>query len=266
MPDDIDSAPVSQEQATPKPAGGAAGPLWRSLRPLAKQSAVNLRVWLPILATPDMKERQVKYRARESRVGLKWQISLPERCWQCGKTEDIEQREFSRSIRRFDSPLNIIFGTLGIACMVLLPWLIFGSWKFVGLAMLVAIGGGVLLWIKSWKERVRLTIWTCSPHAGELSKPEMACGEDDLYLFAASEALAEAARAELQAARRRDLAAGPANVAKASPAKASRSAAREASGDKAPAADALQPPPRPLSVRTELPPLKLAGDEDEPSA
>jgi hypothetical protein len=265
MVDDLDSDSDPRDAAAPKPSAGAGGRFWRLAQPLLEQSVLNLRVWLPILGTPDMKGRQVKYRARESRTGLKWHVSLPEQCWQCGTTEALAQREFKRSIRRFDSPLSIIFGTLGLAGMLLLPWLIFGSWKFVGLAIVVIIGGGVLLGIKSWNERVRVTVWTCSPHAEELSAPSMASGEDDLYVFVATEALAEAARAELQAARRRDILGGPASTTKTSPAKATHSAARERAGNEAPAADASPLPPRPISVRTELPPLKLAGD-DEPDA
>jgi hypothetical protein len=266
MVDDIDSDSDLQNRPGPKPANGAAGRFAESFRPLLDQAVLNLRVWLPALNTPDMKGRQVKYRARENRTGLEWHIKLPEQCWQCGKTDSLAERDFKRSIQRFDSPLSIIFGSLGVAGMLLLPWLIFGSWKFVGLAILPLIGGGVLLKVKSWPERVRLMIWTCPQHAAELSAPAMAIGEDDLYLFVASESLAEAARAELKAARRRDLPDALAGSGQERPARAVNSSARERAGDVAPDMD--PPPPLPTRsppVRAELPPLKLAGDEDEPS-
>jgi hypothetical protein len=268
MADDIDSKRDADRESKPSSLGsaGSANRFWETIRPTLEQSALNLRVWLPILRTPDMKGREIRYGAREHRAGLKWQIALPEQCWQCGKSEGLERRELSRSVRRFESPLTIISGTFGVACALVVVWLVFGgAWTF-RLAFLLAIVGAALLFVKSWKERVRLAFWTCAEHADDALAPQMSPGEDDLHVFVASESLAEAARAELKAARRRDLPDRPAGVSSGPSAKSDKlqkPSPRDRAGDRAPAEDEPPPPSRPLPTRTELPPLKLAGEEDE---
>lgn len=265
MADDIDSNRDADRQSKPS-SPGAANRFWETMRPAVEQSALNLRVWLPMLRTPDMKGREIRYGAREHRAGLKWQIALPEQCWQCGKSEGLERRELSRSVRRFESPMTIISSTFGVAGALLIVWLVFGGAWTIRLAFLLAIVGAALLFVKSWKERVRLAFWTCAEHADDALAPQMSPGEDDLHVFVASEALAEAARAELKAARRRDLPDRPASVSSSAPSKSEKPQnfnARDRAGDRAPSEDEPPPPSRPLPTRTELPPLKLAGEEDE---
>ena len=124
----------------------------------------------------------------------------------------------------------------------------------------------MLLFVKSWKERVRLAFWTCAEHADDALAPQMSPGEDDLHVFVASESLAEAARAELKAARRRDLPDRPAGVSSGPSTKSDnpqKPSVRDRAGDRAPAEDEPPPPSRPLPTRTELPPLKLAGEEED---
>jgi hypothetical protein len=213
-----------------------------------------------------MKGCEIRYGAREHRTGLKWQIALPEQCWQCGATEGLERRELSRSVRRFESPLTIVSGTFGVAIALLVVWLVFGGAWLFRLSFVLALLGAALLFVKSWKERVRLTYWSCAQHADDALAPRMSPGEDDLYVFVASESLAAAARAELKAARRRDLPDRPAAAERAEKAeKPEKPAARPRAENRAPSEDEPPPPSRPLPTRTELPPLKLAGDEDEPS-
>ncbi|HUY89299.1 MAG TPA: hypothetical protein VMV10_11235 [Pirellulales bacterium] len=273
MADDVELDRETDSEPKPAPSGAAAGTanrFWQAIRPALDQASLNLRVWLPILSTPDMKGREIRYGAREHRAGLKWQIALPEQCWQCGKTEGLERRELSRSVRRFESPLSIISGTFGIAGALLVLWVV-APWGWpLKLAFLLVIVGAALLFVKSWKERVRMTIWTCPEHAEELTAPGISLGEDDLYVFVATESLAEAARAELKAARRRDLpdrplSSGQASSGQVRPAKADKPAAGERAGNRAPSDDEPPPPSRPLPTRSELPPLKLAGDEEEKS-
>ena len=270
MADDaeLDRDADTDRKSSPSDAAGAANRYWQAVRPALDQSLLNLRVWLPVLRTPDMKGREIRYGAREHRAGLKWQIALPEQCWQCGKTEGLEKRELSRSVRRFESPLSIISGTFGVALALLVLWLSFGwVWPF-RLAFLLAIVGALLLLVKSWKERVRMTFWSCAEHAEDPLTPQMSPGEDDLHVFVASESLAEAARAELKAARRRDLPDRPAAAnsgQRTKPEKPQKPSVRDRADDRAPSEDEPPPPSRPLPTRTELPPLKLAGEEDEPS-
>lgn len=251
MPDDADQ--TADAQAHPSKTSELGGRFWQTLRPTLEQSALNLRVWLPILSTPDMKGRQVKYRARENRVGLKWQLALPKQCWQCGKTDELQRQETNRSLRCFDNAIAIISGSYGSALVLLLVW-VFAPWEWPAkLALLLVVGGSLLMFIKSWKERVRIVIWTCAEHAAELPSCACAVNEDDLYLFVPSESLAETARAELQAARRRE----------------TGSPGRKTDGDSSgpPPSDSEAPPPTSTpGPRTELPPLKLSGDEDEPAS
>ena len=263
MADDseLDRDADTEEKPSSSPGAAAANRYWQAMRPAVDQSLLNLRVWLPILATPDMKGREVRYGAREHRAGTKWQISLPEQCWQCGKTEGLQKREVSRSVRRFESPLSIISGTFGVALALFVLWVAWG-WG-LSLALLLTIVGAVLLFVKSWKERVRMTIWTCPEHAAEFAPPEISPGEDDLHLFVATESLAQAARAEIKAARRRNLPERP--VSGDTPENADKPAVRERPANRAPSPDEPPPPSRPQPTRTELPPLKLAGDEDEAS-
>ena len=250
MVEDDQSETLNSTRAANSSIGGSG--IWQKIRPLLEQSALNLRVWLPVLRTPDMKGRQVRYRARENRVGLKWNLALPRQCWQCAKTDGIEPRDTARTLRCFDNPVAIVSSTFGVAGALLLLWA-FTSWGWPPkLAILLAIGGGVLLFIKSWQEKVRITIWTCGEHAADLPQCRAAVDEDELHLFVPNESLAETARAELQAARRRE---------------PTPSVAAAEHGDPAPPpADAPPPPSRSPGSRTALPPLKLAGDEEEPAS
>ncbi|HVX64567.1 MAG TPA: hypothetical protein VHC19_28355 [Pirellulales bacterium] len=250
MSDDVDSNAETETRSANLPDAGSR--IWQTLRPPLEQAALNLRVWLPVLSTPDMKGRQVKYRARESRVGLKWQLALPKQCWQCGKPDGLERRETNQSLRCFDNPVAIVSGSFGSALLLLLVW-VFAPWEWpLKLALLLMIGGSVLLFIKSWKERVRIAIWTCAEHAAELPSCNFAVNEDELHLFVPSESLAETARTQLQAARRGETAA-PTPKAKS-----------EASGS-APSNNQAAPSSAP-APRTELPPLKLDGDAAEAPA
>ncbi len=278
MSDDVDQNAETETHSTELPVAGSR--IWQTLRPPLEQAALNLRVWLPVLSTPDMKGRQVKYRARESRVGLKWQLALPKQCWQCGKTDGLERRETNQSLRCFDNPVAIVSGSFGSALLLLLVW-VFAPWGWpLKLSLLLMIGGSVLLFIKSWKERVRIIIWTCPEHAAELPPCNFAVNEDELHLFVPSEPLAETARAQLQAARRGETAARTQRTKdeasgavpsdnqgrpSSSPAPRTELPPLKLDGDAAEtsaSADIPPPPGSPPGGRAELPPLKLDGDDD----
>lgn len=253
---ETDPAPVA---ATKEPAAGAPAASRRAaVGAWLDRALLNVRVWLPALRTPDLKARQIRYRSRESRNALTWNIALPRQCWQCAATDGLTSRKFSHEIRSFESPTNILGGTLGVAGLLLLFWTFIGGTWCLRLALLIAAGGLAWLWIKSWKERLRVTLWSCGEHLEELTQPEAVSYDEDLYLFAPSEQLAEVARAELIAARKRE---GKHQV-DAPPPKASSPRAAAAADQ---SAAEPEPTPRPIGVRAELPPLKLAGDEDEPS-
>lgn len=250
---DTEQTPAAATQEAPA-AARSANRWAAALGPWLDRALLNLRVWLPALRTPDLKGRQVKYRARESRTAMTWNIGLPRQCWQCAATEGLTSRKFSHEIRSFESPTNILGGTWGAAALLLLLWIFFGGAWCLRLAFLIAAGGLVWLWIKSWQERVRITAWTCVEHLDEMPSPETVSYDEDLYLFAPSESLAEVARAELIAARKKE----GKHLAERRPEKPAVSRDRDpADGPAAP------PPARPIVTRDELPPLKLAGDEEE---
>ena len=249
---------ATQETATAaQESSAAAGPTSRWMAasgPWFDQALLNLRVWLPALRTPDLKARQVKYRARESRTAMTWKIGLPRQCWQCAATEGLTSRKFAEEIRSFESPTNILGGTWGVAALLLVFWMVFGGAWCLRLGLLIAAGGLVWLWIKSWRERLRVTVWSCAQHVEELPPPEAVSYDEDLYLFAPSEQLAEVARAELIASRKKEGKHAP-------PLPADKAAvARDRDAPDQPAAPL---PSRPIITRAELPPLKLAGDDEE---
>ncbi len=249
---ETEQAPAAATQDAPT-RSSPANRFTAAVGPWLDRALLNVRVWLPALRTPDLKSRQVKYRARESRTAMTWKIGLPRQCWQCAATEGLVSRKFSQEIRSFEAPTNILGGTWGAAALLLLIWIFFGIAWSLRLALLIAAGGLVALWIKSWQERVRVTVWSCAEHLDEMPCPEAVSYDEDLYLYVPSEQLAEVARAELIASRKKEGKHLPEPRAE----KAAATRDRERAEDRAP------PPPSPIITRDELPPLKLAGDEEE---
>ncbi|MEX2120857.1 MAG: hypothetical protein WD847_14795 [Pirellulales bacterium] len=231
-----------------------AGPYW-------EQAWLNLRVWAPALANPHFRARQIKYRSSENRTALQWLVALPRQCCQCGATEGLRSREFRRDVRTFDAPLAILAGTWGFAALLLLVWLMFGWAWTLQLALILLLLGAGLLWVKSWQEGVRVSMWACPAHFDGLSEPGLVIHDDELFVQVPGSSLAETAKAELVAARRQRrhypeaVAGGP----QRSPAASRPSPAGEKQGGPPSTGPApFVPPPR-----GELPPIKLAGDEDE---
>jgi hypothetical protein len=233
------------------PARPPKGLIPESVRPLLAQAKLNLKIWAPFLENTEERRRRVKYRASESRTGLKWTIALPRQCWQCQTTQDLACRDFSSQLRAFDSPTSILVGSLGGALLLLLPTLLGwgGTWI---LALLCPLVGAGALWAKSWRERVRISMCTCSSHAADMRPPDLVIHEEQLYVYAPSLALAEAAHEELLANRRQEQ-------------RYSKSAGERSANLPADQADepAGPPPSMPLPRRTQLPPIKLAGDEED---
>lgn len=264
-PDDDEAEPLAEADAPP-PRGSvraAADKVARAARPWFEQAWLNVRVWLPFLRSPDMNLRLVKYRSREQRSGMTWEIGLPKQCWRCGLVDGLTSKKFNRQMRTFEAPTNVLGFSLGFSAFLLLLWIVLGwssCWKA---AFLLTLGGCAWLALKSWKERVRLTLWSCQEHLDELVSPDLVCHDDDLYVFAPSESLAETARAEVAAARKKQ---GKYRDAMAS-APADEGPSRDRTPDDPPSEGRRQnrdasPPMRTIPVRNELPPLKLAGDED----
>ncbi|HWB14311.1 MAG TPA: hypothetical protein VG826_34110 [Pirellulales bacterium] len=224
-------------------------------RPWLDRALLNLRVWFPFLRTPDMRVRQVKYRSSDARSGMSWKVGLPQQCYACGATEGLTRKKFSNEIRVFEAPSTILGGTLGAASLFLLCGVLFFWWSFLVLGLLTLVLGCAYQFVKSWTERVTITIWSCPEHLEELTPPEAVSHDEDLYVYLPHESLAEPARAELIASRKKEQ--------KSRPSGASPDESPQPQAEPSPDHGAGPPPARPIAARTELPPLKLAGDEEE---
>jgi len=249
QPDQLDAEQGTAEQTGSKLADRAA-----AARPWLDRALLNLRVWVPALRTPDMKLRQVKYRSSDARTGMSWNVGLPRQCYACGKTDGLTMRKFSQEIRVFESPTTILGGSLGASALFLLFGILFGWTAFLVLGLSVLVLGSAYQLLKSWKERVKVTIWSCAEHLEDLAPPEVVSHDEDLYVYLPHESLAGPAREELIASRKKVQKTRPPPVA---------AHADRAEPEPAPADASELPPAGPIARRTELPPLKLAGEEDE---
>jgi hypothetical protein len=117
-----------------------------------------------------------------------------------------------------------------------------------------SLAGAGLLALKSWREPVRVVLWSCQTHAGDVRFPDMVIHDNELHLFVPTVSLAEATTAELMTRRRQgrryaeDATSGAAAV-QSDTARPTRAPARE---DPAPA-----PPSVTRPLREKLPPIKL---------
>lgn len=219
------------------------------------RALLNLRVWVPALRTPDMKVRQIKYRSSDARSGMTWKVGLPKQCFECGKTNDLTLRKYLREVRVFEAPTTIIGGTIGGVLLLLFMAIVFGSLVMFFLSLVMALMGATFQFIKSWSERVKVHIFSCAEHLDDLTAPEVVSYDDDLYVFLPHESLAEPARAELAESRKKGQKQRP---------PLANDLTRHAPPTEAPPAESEAPPPsRTIGTRTELPPLKLAGEDEE---
>lgn len=250
-------SPLAKSGSVAAPSSAAAR-IWHDLRPKLHQTWLNLRVWMPVLLNPSERQRQIRYWARESCEGHTWMIALPARCWYCGRTDGLRTREYRTEVRGFEYPLLILATAAGAALFLLLF-----SWVAALLALLLAAVG---IAVKSWREDVRLVISTCDEHAADLRRPDMVLDQGELFVYSPTHQLAAAAIDELKAARRqaastlgREGGGRTLNVAAAS------------SGDPPPLPRSSDGPtggpyrPRTAPMVPDLPPIKLAGDDDDPA-
>jgi hypothetical protein len=171
------------------------------LKPMVDEAWLNLQVWIPFLANPQLRARQVKYRARENRDGMEWSVKLPRQCWECGTKTAIKSRSYDKDIRTFEHGVSIIGVTLGCFMLLVLVGLVFRWVPPLVMAPLSLVVGGGVLFIKSWIERVELTMWTCDAHADAMRCPELVIEDELLVVHAANPVLADAAIEELRAER-----------------------------------------------------------------
>jgi hypothetical protein len=230
-----------------------AQPAWRQLW-------LNLKVWAPYLSNRVDRDRMVRFNALDYRIGLKWTTALPKQCWECGAEAPLTATEFKRLLRAYENPLAILAGTAAGVLIVLLILLFAPLTGLVLLLLVVGIGVG-LLKLKSWDEDVRLVIWSCPDHAAELTLPEMCVDDQQLCVFAPTPEIAEAAREAIREKRKRGL--KPYEGAEAPPEEQPATARPRRSATAQTATIAPSPSP---AAPVELPPIRLAGEEDDASA
>jgi hypothetical protein len=224
----------------------AAAPAWR-------QFLVNLKVWAPYFSNRVDRERLVRFSAADERVGLKWTVAMPKQCWSCESEEGLVAIEFKRLLRAYENPLSILAGTAAAAGIGLLLLLFSpGIYTLLLLAVVVAVGLAILR-LKSWDEDVRLVFWSCPAHVEELRQPDLAIDDQQLCVASPTFELADAARDAIRAKRKRghkpyEEGGGPAD---------------DEPVTRRPTAASDEPPPSERPQPVELPPIRLAGEEDE---
>ncbi len=256
----------TNEPSDPQPAEtekkhGLFARYWPYARPYLRQTWLNIRVWIPVLLNPGDRARQVRYWTREARHRGTWEVALPKQCWKCGETENLRKREWSLERYSFEYPTLIA----GIAVGTGIPslWLAtkFMTTFFLSVAFFAFVGAIVAIYLKSWSEHVRIIMWTSEKHADNMPSPEVVIDQGELYLFAPTAQLAEVAREELKRRRREMKRVMPDNPGEG------RDERAVSMDDKPAEVESHELPPRPAKVtRTptpDLPPIKLAGDEDD---
>lgn len=254
----------STASSTPDPETnqGFVARYWPYARPYLRQTWLNLRVWIPVLLNPVDRARQVRYWSRDCQHQGTWEVALPKRCWKCGSTEHLRTREWDLRVHSFEYPTLIV----GIAAGTALPSLWLASkWLtsfFLTVALLSLVGAVVAIYLKCWPEEARIIMSTCDEHADTMpSSPEVVVDQGELYLYAATEQLAEAAREELKKRRREMKRVMPENPGAHHDDRAipldNAAVSKAADGEPSPR-PSFTPPPVP-----DLPPIKLAGDEDD---
>lgn len=222
---------------------------------------MNLKVWAPFISNRMDRDRLVRFSALDDRVGLKWTAVMPKQCWSCGQEEGVVVTEFKQTLRAYENPVAIL---AGVGCGVGLALLLFiFSLSLIPLLLLAAVVGiGMLiLRLKSWDEEVRLAFFSCPDHAGELSRPEMAIDDQQLCVLCPTVEIAAAAAAQNRAKRKRGM--KPYDTDTETQTDPQPPTRRERPAPSAPL-EIEQPARVERPQPVELPPIKLAGEEDEP--
>ncbi len=240
----VEAAKVTA-QRTAAAAKETARRAWPIIEPIIHQGWINLRVWVPALANPDFRDRQVVYPAREFRERNVWTIELPQQCCVSDQTAGVEATTLRESLRCFELPMQIIAGSLAGFGFFGLLWLWLGGFKLFCLSLLSLAVGAAGLWLKSWAEQINLVIWSKAEHKSAVQFPEAVIFDDALHLMLPSSTLANAARMQIAQQRREQNKYGVA------------SPADEAPSPSASATSRTPPPPVQPYKRDELPPIKL---------
>ncbi len=226
-------------------------------RPALRQTWINFKAWAPFFRNRAERERLAAYPFQDYRAGLVWRIVAPRQCWHCGKSNGLKPLAATRSVRAFEHALAIAAAAAaGWAVALSIGWFVPAWGARLGL-FVTAAGVGVLL-LKSWKEAVELTVWTCSDHVGRPPAIELASDDGKLWVQLPTHAMAELAANEIAAVRKLGRRGGPSRETSS---REISSRAGDAQNADAAAGNPYVAPSR--SPPADLPPIKLAGDEDE---
>jgi hypothetical protein len=203
------------------------------------------------LLTKKWNQRLVKYTARESRSGALWRVALPERCAVCGTSQNISPAVIKRFVRCFDGPVGSVVNGVALAAALLAAAIFFRLATLYWLAAWAVVAAGALLWLKSSREELNLSLVHCPSHSLSVARPAVAVFENDLFVFLPGSGGAEAVRLDLAGARRDsrryNLDEGAASAAEAAASAARALGAAPSSGVSLPRRDIL-------------PPIRLDGD------
>jgi hypothetical protein len=177
--------------------------LWQRAQPGLRQAWLNARVWMPFLINPFERKRMIRYTSREDRVGLSWKIGLPPQCWSCGQEDGLRRKRYSADVRAYEFPIGVAAGTFLALVLIAISSLCLPGWATVTLMSLALLAGIVIFWLKSWPEQVSVTIWSCPEHQADVTRPEMAVYDEELFLFLPSVELTKAALAQQKERRKR---------------------------------------------------------------
>jgi hypothetical protein len=190
--DDVDRPPTWRQR------------LWQRARPGVGQAWLNMRVWMPFLINPFERKRLIRYTSREDRVGLSWKIGLPPQCWSCGQEEGLKRKRYSTDVRAFEFPIGVAAGTLLALLLVgIVAWCLPHPLISAILALLTLVLGATVFWLKSWREKVSVTVWSCPEHLDAVERPDLAIYDEELFLFLPSAELTKAALAQQKERRKR---------------------------------------------------------------
>ena len=195
----------------PAPPQSAARPHRRRfghfVRSRVRQAWLNVQIWIPFLLNPFERRRMLRLNEhdrldeRPIRYDLDWTVELPQLCWKTAQTTGLVPCVFELRLRSFERPLTILVAMfLGLMFVSSLSCLL-GPWLTPTLYGTIVLVGLIVLFIKSWRENVHLTIWSRPEHAEELACPRMVVHNDHLYIHLPSTELARAAAAAVRHAQ-----------------------------------------------------------------
>ena len=168
---------------------------------------LNLQVWIPFLINPFERRRMLRLhehdrlQGRDCRHDLDWSVELPRQCWKTGDVVGLEPCVFERRLRSFERPLAIL-GVMFLGLMVVSTLsCLLGPWLTPMLYAAILLLGLIVLAIKSWRENVRLTIWSRPEHVEALNCPDMVVHNDHLFLHLPNTDLARASAAAVREGR-----------------------------------------------------------------